>query len=193
MALGVALVAAATGWPGTAAEEEPRPFDAVQKLEYDVTYQSRSTIARHSGGLHVANRAHDLRLYFGDDRVDIVQRDTVEATWHLELHLESIRVGPRVHVARPVAPVASGSRVAYRHAVGTVGWTNAPAGVAVNLEVDSPEGDVSVEWTFGFRTELAVVGSSDGRGVGFYDLGRPVVQLCWAGSPRGRFRVSGTR
>ena len=83
----------------------PQPItDEIERSEYEVRDRPHSVIPGHIGGLQVANRAQNLRAYFGDRQIYLVPRTELRPAWALRLARRNVE---------SVAPEAHGSTVSY--------------------------------------------------------------------------------
>lgn len=55
--------------------------EGIRKGEYNISWQDRCVIDSEPGGLHATNRANNLRAYFREDGVQIVERETSDPDW----------------------------------------------------------------------------------------------------------------
>lgn len=92
-----------SGWFGQVQEN-------IRKAEYYITMQEKSVIAGESGGLHAANRAHNLRAYFRENGIQLVDRRTGSHTWQWNWHLVGYGRGDSLSPVSPVIPTCQGKR-----------------------------------------------------------------------------------
>ena len=55
--------------------------EGIRKAEHNITWQDKCVVEGAPGGLHAANRANNLRAYFREDGIQIVERETSDPDW----------------------------------------------------------------------------------------------------------------
>ncbi|MFP6616140.1 MAG: hypothetical protein VCB26_07020, partial [Candidatus Hydrogenedentota bacterium] len=63
--------------------------EGIRKGEYNVSWQDKSVIEGDPGGLHITNRKNNLRGYFREDGVQIVERESSDPDWDVRWQFES--------------------------------------------------------------------------------------------------------
>ncbi|MBI4558099.1 MAG: FG-GAP repeat protein, partial [Candidatus Hydrogenedentes bacterium] len=113
----------------------------IAKAEYNISYQEKCAVEGMPGGLHVANRANNLRAYFREDGVQIMERETAAHDWELEIQLTGCGAGDAVQALPPVAPAIEGNRVTYTYSAGQASYSNDERGLAFAFTVNNGPAD----------------------------------------------------
>ena len=144
---------------------------SLRDAEYAVTFQEHASIPGHPGGLHAANRAQDLRVYFTPAGIDLARRTEGEASWALHLAWRD------AFDAAAASPHASGRSVRYERGERTATFDNLERGIAGWLEF--PLAAPSVEGTLplGVVTGLAAAEATGGSEIHFGLDGVVLVRL----------------
>ena len=159
------------------------PTDAygqLRELEYQVTAQTRSVLPGHPGGLHIANRAQDLRAYFRQEGMDLVRRTETSPAWTVHLALDAIADDSGSQVAGNIAPVSSGRTVRYERLGAVESWENLEDGVRLTLSLPEARPDGGTEISYNLRTDLKPIAADDGAAVGLYRRGTRLVRVSLA-------------
>ncbi|MFP6582813.1 MAG: hypothetical protein VCD00_09685, partial [Candidatus Hydrogenedentota bacterium] len=91
--------------------------EGIRKAEYNVSWQDTSVIKGAPGGLHIANRKNNLRGYFREDGVQIVERETSDPDWDVRWQFESWGREKNMLDVAPVLPTTEDhtNRLSYNY------------------------------------------------------------------------------
>ena len=85
--------------------------EGIRKGEYNISWQDKSVIDGDPGGLHATNRANNMRAYFREDGVQIVERETTDPDWDLRWQFKGWGRNGTMQAVTKVAPSAQGGTV----------------------------------------------------------------------------------
>jgi hypothetical protein len=109
----------------------------IRKSEYNITYQEKCAIEGDPPGLHAANRAHNLRAYFREDGVQLVEREASVHDWGLKVQSTAWGAGDAMQPLPPVKPTSEGNQVTYAYPGGQTSYTNDENGLAFAFTANS--------------------------------------------------------
>jgi len=136
-----------TSWWGEVQEN-------IRKSEYNITDQEKCVIEGAPGGLHATNRANNLRAYFRDDGVQIIERETSDPDWDVRWRFKSWGRPDSMRSVPHVAPAAEDhtNRVTYTYPGIEEWYVNSEEGLEHGFTItERPpgEGDLVLQGLFG--------------------------------------------
>ncbi|GMW00562.1 MAG: hypothetical protein AMXMBFR84_16990 [Candidatus Hydrogenedentota bacterium] len=144
--------------------------EGIRKAEYNITWQDNSVIEGEPGGLHATNRAANLRAYFREDGVQIVERETSDPDWDIRWQFKAWgREGAMREVSK-VKPESDShtNRLAYKHPGIEEWYVNDERGLEHGFTIaERPAGDgaLVIAGAFGGSAQAA----NSGNGIAFRD------------------------
>ncbi|MBI4558543.1 MAG: FG-GAP repeat protein, partial [Candidatus Hydrogenedentes bacterium] len=130
----------------------------IRKAEYHVTSQEKCAIEGMPGGLHAANRAKNLRAYFREDGVQIVERETDSPQWDVRFQFTAWGRHNDLRSVPAVVPVAEEhtNRVKYVHSGLEEWYVNSEDGLEHGFAITerpAGEGKLLLEGAFSGKTQ----------------------------------------
>ena len=110
----------------------------IQDAEYRLTWQTEPLLRDLGPAWHAPNRAQNLRTYFTESGIRIIERQTEEPDWVWGLSLEAIGRGDRSIAVGPSAPIPTENRIEYPRDVITEWYLNDPRGLEQGFNLTAP-------------------------------------------------------
>lgn len=151
----------------------------IQQSEYQITWVEQSLVAGAPASYQAPNRAHDLRFYFQEQGLQVVQRTEAVPTWVWNMRLDGYGSDKLTAFSTAQGLTVNANRIIYPRGVLEESYTNSEAGLLQKFyfaerPAISTEADLVLHLTI--SGDLTVHRTMDGA-VEFRQLGNTVLQF----------------